>query len=568
MKSSILASILILVFSSCSSHLSAQLDTAEKLLDSSPQEALELLEGMRTGMPESGSRKQQAKCSLLYAIALDKCYIDTTDVAVIQPAVEYYFKHGSAADKKRMHYYYGRVLDNGGRYGDAIIEYEKALEYSDENDYYSLGLLYSSIGRMYMYSHNDRTSSGYMQKSLESFIKSGDEENIRKAQYSLGIVKHNLREYESADSLFREALGPMDSMKDRSYIARVFARNLMTFDRPKYQEAAMVYSMMLEQTVALTPEDKACYAYALLLNGNNATAERYLSEIGDMPKDYKSQVWRRKIAIHEGDYELAQNLIEKMLSYEDKYVKSQLEQSLYKAQEDYYRLEAERVAKDKRISILYILLAAAILIIVISALCLMYSIRARKEKEEINRLETSAEESSRLLNILEHNMDVIKRQEDNNNRRIQELESNLRASAEMLSQMRTSYVQLFRKQFEQIATVFDPYRTTQSREVRDQLYSSIDNLLESLSDPSAQERLEGIVDNNVSGIITSIKKDFPKFTSEDIRFICYMIMGFDNTSISVMLNLSKENVRVKRHRLRNRILEFNDGKYNVHKEFF
>lgn len=570
MRTSILASLLILVLTCCSSKRNTRLETIDVLLDDSPEYALELLEEMRgaSGNPESGNKKQKAKCALLYAIALDKCYVDTTDVTVILPAVDYYSRHGSASDKKRMHYYYGRILDNGGRYDDAVIEYEKALAYTEEDEHYFLGLLYSSIGHMYMYSHNDRTSLGYMQQSLDSFIKTGDEENVRKAKYSLGIVRHNLRDYGSADTLFREALGPLVSLKGRGYIARVFARNLMTFDNPRYEEAVGIYSMMLNQGIAMTAEDKVCYAYALLLNGDTATAGRLLSEIGDIPDDYKSQVWRRRIAVHEGDYELAQNLIEKILSYEDKYVKSQLEQSLYKTQEDYYRVEAEKLAQDKRISILSTILTASVFVVVISVLCLMISIRARKVKEENNRLVTSAEESSRLLATLEQNIDTIRRREENNNHRIQELESNLTSSTEMLSQMRISYVQLFRKQFEQIINVFDPNRSVQSRDVRDRLYRSIDDMLESLSDPSAQERLERIVDSNVSGIITSIKKDFPKLTSEDIRFICYMIMGFDNTSISVLLNISKENVRVKRHRLRSRILDFENGKYHSYQAFF
>ena len=182
-------------------------------------------------------------------------------------------------------------------------------------------------------------------------------------------------------------------------------------------------------------------------------------------------------------------------------------------------MEAEKLAQDKRISILSTILTASVFVVVISVLYLMISIRARKVKEENNRLVTSAEESSRLLATLEQNIDTIRRREENNNHRIQELESNRTSSTEMLSQMRISYVQLFRKQFEQIINVFDPNRSVQSRGVRDRLYRSIDDMLESLSDPSAQERLERIVDSNVSGIITSIKKDFPKFTSEDIRFI-------------------------------------------------
>ena len=43
--------------------------------------------------------KERAQFALLYSIALDKNYIDTTDIRVIRPAVEYYSKHGTAWQK-------------------------------------------------------------------------------------------------------------------------------------------------------------------------------------------------------------------------------------------------------------------------------------------------------------------------------------------------------------------------------------------------------------------------------------------------------------------------------------
>ena len=48
------------------------------------------------------------------------------------------------------------------------------------------------------------------------------------------------------------------------------------------------------------------------------------------------------------------------------------------------------------------------------------------------------------------------------------------------------------------------------------------------------------------------------FSESDIRFICYMVAGFDATTISVLMNISTDNVRVKRSRIRHRILS-NEG---------
>ena len=45
-----------------------------------------------------------------------------------------------------------------------------------------------------------------------------------------------------------------------------------------------------------------------------------------------------------------------------------------------------------------------------------------------------------------------------------------------------------------------------------------------------------------------------KYSDDDIRLICYLVAGFDATTISVLMNITGENARVKKHRIRGRLL--------------
>ena len=72
--------------------------------------------------------KERAQFALLYAIAIDKNYIDTTDFGVIRPAVEYYLNHGTAWQKMLTYYYEGRILFNAKRDAEAIISQMRALD--------------------------------------------------------------------------------------------------------------------------------------------------------------------------------------------------------------------------------------------------------------------------------------------------------------------------------------------------------------------------------------------------------------------------------------------------------
>ena len=69
------------------------------------------------------SRKLCAEYSLLYAMALDKNYIDTTDVSVVMPAVDYYKRCGSADEKLRSYFYLGRIYQNAGKLDKAAVAY-------------------------------------------------------------------------------------------------------------------------------------------------------------------------------------------------------------------------------------------------------------------------------------------------------------------------------------------------------------------------------------------------------------------------------------------------------------
>ena len=82
----------------------------ENYIESQPDSALAVLQRLDTRQLHSD--KDRAKYALYMSMALDKNYIDKTDFDVLQPAIDYYSKHGSATDKLRTFYYQGRIYQN------------------------------------------------------------------------------------------------------------------------------------------------------------------------------------------------------------------------------------------------------------------------------------------------------------------------------------------------------------------------------------------------------------------------------------------------------------------------
>ena len=87
--------VLTMTAGSCRRHGEAwrQMDAAESLMESHPDSALAILDSIPGS--EVKGRETEARYALLMSMALDKNYIDTTDLKVLQPAIDYYPEHGT-----------------------------------------------------------------------------------------------------------------------------------------------------------------------------------------------------------------------------------------------------------------------------------------------------------------------------------------------------------------------------------------------------------------------------------------------------------------------------------------
>ena len=107
-------------------EINDSLDIAENLIEERPDSSLSIIEGIDM----SGLRgdRIKARYALLKSMALDKNYIDTTTFDVLQPAIDYYLKHGNADEKLRTYYYQGRIFCNDGNFDLAMQAYLKGLD--------------------------------------------------------------------------------------------------------------------------------------------------------------------------------------------------------------------------------------------------------------------------------------------------------------------------------------------------------------------------------------------------------------------------------------------------------
>lgn len=125
----ILLSTIVLTTGSCDRHGTVwkELDKAEELMDSKPDSALDILENILVS--SINDEEVIARYALLKSMALDKNCIDTTTFDVLQPAIDYYVKHGTPDEQLRSYYYQGRIYQNQGNKDSAIRSFIRGKEF-------------------------------------------------------------------------------------------------------------------------------------------------------------------------------------------------------------------------------------------------------------------------------------------------------------------------------------------------------------------------------------------------------------------------------------------------------
>lgn len=194
-------------------EIDCQLDMAENLMEDRPDSSLSILEGI--DMSELRGDRIKARYALLKLMALDKNYIDTTTFDVLQPAIDYYRKHGNADEKLRTYYYEGRIYDNAGDDDLAMQAYISGLEHEYQmTDSLTLARMLVAQGVLY-----------YKQYRIEDLV----ENNLRaadiydrlgkKPQQLKGLVRALnggiiMSDKSKADSIIRICKAIVDDLPD------------------------------------------------------------------------------------------------------------------------------------------------------------------------------------------------------------------------------------------------------------------------------------------------------------------------------------------------------------------
>ena len=528
-----------LLIAACAPDYSEQINGIEQIVSEHPREALDSIRLLEKDFP-SMSAKDKAYYSLIYAMALDKSYIDTTDTSILEPALKYYSKHGTPRQKMLTYYYLGRIYGNAGQYDQSITTLMQALEQEWDDDAYR-GRAYAAMFVAHAENYNVMEEARCADSAAFYYQQAGDSALVRVARYYQASSSLALGEHAKARLLLDQILQHEDleyhlkanCLKQDAYVTALLD------DDSRFQQALEQYIEAYGMGCDFSDVYGASYAYLLYQTGEKETAAIMLNHLDSLGGHSRAVAgnWRSRICEHEGDIDCAFQLLEKSLVYQDSVVIAKLSQSLVATQRDYYAdkaLREQQYAELLKSRLAVLLLSIAVVILILVGVVIML------RRREINKV-------SQYESILEEVKNELFNETQTGN-----------ASRQEVVNLREQFRRVYKHHFDLLAKFYEDYDIQRRKGIpEEQRNQQILKIIDGLrGDDESGNRFEAVVNEDMNGIIDQFRQDYPSFSEQDYRLFCYYVAGFSTKTISIIVHdLSADAIYMRKSRMKKHILE-------------
>ena len=529
---------LLMIFSCTVIETDRTLNDVESFIMDHPDSALLILESMNR--KDLKTARTKAHHALLHAMALDKNYIDVKDDSIASVAVEYYLKHGPQRNRVRALYYLGKSYYYQQQYDMAILEYSKAERVAKKCDSLYLGMIKTAKAGIYNITYNSIEELKCTQEALGIFKSIGAERYYRPITYSLGMAYHNVDRYADALSVYKDLIDSSSEIDYYCINATISsAHSLIEMNNVDYHVVDSLFrKAKYEYDADFEEKDYWAWAYSLYRIGRNEEADVMTSKL-EISDEFIVDFWRARIAAYLKDYEAVYKYDNLTLKRQNDIVEELLEESLAIYQSDYYQTQLELSEYKVRTRTIGLLGLIVLIILVSVILYLAINRYIRKQKAEKNKLFEYAEEIKRQLE---------------------------EAEGKDYSELKRKFISLYRTRFETIGTLCDQYIQSAGRiDIESLMFKKVETLISEVKNDSVNRMaFESMLDNDLDMIMTHLRTEMPKMKELDYAIFSYIIVGFDATTISRLLDMTVNNVYAHKRRIRVKIEE----KHPEHAEQF
>ena len=519
-----------LLLSCTSSHVRNTLSNVETFIMERPDSALSVLDSIDRSLLTT--KRLKAHHALLHAMALDKNYIDVSDDSIARVAVDYFSKHGPEKYEARSLYYLGLAYYYQGEYNKAIVELTKAEEVAEGVDSLYLGFIKSLQADAYSKTYNDIEALDCLKEAYKIDVRLGNFEYIQTSKLGLAQFYYNINKEKESLEIISELLNAPDTddiVKSHAMVSYLFMKALSS--ECNYKEIVDLYNVLLKDSgdTFMSERDYWAMTYALYKSGDKESAIDMMARLGDTT--ITATYW--KYLIYKDEYpELALSYLEEYVKYNDIEVSGALEQSLALSQRDYYASQAEiseYKADNARQMTWIVVLLSLFLIFAVFVFIKLYIRRQEEVKEKY------------LAYINEINRQLQESKKDD------------------YPALKQKYLSLYRSKFETIGELCEQYSTSHDLvNAESSVYRKVVSLVDDFkNDYLNKEKFEAMLDEDLDGIMSNLRTELPKLKEMDCSIFSLLVIGFDVTTISHILDVSMNTIYIRKSRIKQYINNLN-----------
>lgn len=524
--------LLICLVTSCSIRdVRNQLNDVESYIAGRPDSALAVIESIDSTVLRT--KGLQAHHALLHAMALDKNYIDVKDDSLALTAVRYYQKHGHKKYLARARYYLALSYYYDRQYNKSIIELSKAEPIATKYDSLYLGFVKVLQADIHNINYNYVQELSCLEEALNIYtkIQASYYMDIAKLRIAQSYISNDRRD--EAQVIFKDYLSRQTSINIRnaqSYGDYAFLMG--TCNNPDFNASSSLFEAVatFENGMYMTYQDYWAWAHSLSRIGETTKSQRLVKDLKQVDSSGTAFYFMYLIAKNERRYKEALECLENFTEQNNNEVVQVLKQSVSTTQRDYYHSQYEvsdYKAKNRLLVIIIILTTTTMAAFITVLLANRYRKKKEFEKEEYIRY---AEEVNRQLKELQK---------------------------DSYTSLQKRYVSMYKSRYETLRALYERYTMSDGRTDADKImYREVTRLIDELRhDIKDSKVLERMLDDDLDGLLSTLRNEIPDLTRKDHTLIGYLALGFDVVMTSHFMNCSPNSIYIRKSRLKKTIEE-------------
>ncbi len=536
-----LSFVMIFTLPGCKSSHDKIMDKAEYIMQQHPDSARALLESIPS--EKLSSDKSKARYTVLLTEARYKTFEDDTIPGPISNAADYYAGDMRNLYRMKAYYYKSNILRNTKKGGEALI----SLMHSEKTAFLRqetlwLGRIHGSIGRNFANMNNPAASIPWLEMAAKELTQIGDDYFISDIILALSMEYYNHalssdkdriefsnKSIEQANILI-DIAGRENDPEYLFHAKRQIGKNLIM--QKKLDEAKNAFTYMEKNLSRFMEAQDYVNLGELYLRDNDLHMAKTCQDSVER-RDPKRLSLKAAIAYKEGDYKSAFDYL--LLNQNNN-------QDIYKGwmqreQSDILYDNFQLTTNNFEITIKNQNLWIALLCCILAIICIVVAYQHNRSKKEKSKILNQAEDLRTVISTLEE-----KNKESRN-------------LAEAIGEVKEVLKSALSEQFNVLDDLTAKYYEVKDMSSRQsQFFRMIENLISSVQeDEKITEKMAGIVDRHLDGLMSSLKTDLPNVTKNDYRIFLFTVLGFSAKSISVFEDVEIDKVYRRKYSLKKKL---------------